>query len=61
MANFASAFFKFSTDDLPESARADVVRELHERATLSSRGPSRSSRCGDILSVSTSPNERCLG
>jgi AraC-like DNA-binding protein len=33
----ASAFFKFSTDDLPEAARADVVRELHERATLSSR------------------------
>ena len=33
----ASASFRFSTDDLPEAARAKVVRELHERATLPSR------------------------
>ena len=30
----ASASFRFSTDDLPEAARAKVVRELHEHATL---------------------------
>ncbi len=33
----ASASFRFSTDDLPEAARAKVVRELHEHATLPSR------------------------
>ena len=33
----ASASFRFSTDHLPEAARAKVVRELHERATLPSR------------------------
>ena len=33
----ASAFFRFSTDDLPEAARAKVVREFHEHATLPSR------------------------
>jgi AraC-like DNA-binding protein len=30
----ASSSFRFSTDDLPEAARAKVVRELHEHATL---------------------------
>jgi AraC-like DNA-binding protein len=29
-----TASFRFSTDDLPEAARAKVVRELHEHATL---------------------------
>jgi AraC-like DNA-binding protein len=29
--------FKFSTDDLPEAIRSDVVRELYERATLPHR------------------------
>ena len=33
----ASTSFRFSTDDLPEAARAKVVRELHEHATLPSR------------------------
>jgi hypothetical protein len=32
-----SASFRFSTDDLPEAARAKVVRELHEHATLPSK------------------------
>jgi AraC-like DNA-binding protein len=31
------ASFRFSTDDLPEAARAKVVRELHEHATLPNR------------------------
>lgn len=34
----ASACLRFSTDDLPESARAKVVRELHEHAALPSKG-----------------------
>jgi AraC-like DNA-binding protein len=33
-----SASFRFSTDDLLETARANVVRELHERATLPGSG-----------------------
>jgi AraC-like DNA-binding protein len=31
------AFFRFSTDNLPEAVRAKVVRELHEHATLPNR------------------------
>jgi hypothetical protein len=34
----ASTSFGFSTDDLPEAARAKVVRELHEHATLPNKG-----------------------
>ena len=34
----ASASFRFSTDDLLETARAKVVRELHEHAALPSKG-----------------------
>lgn len=33
----ASASFRFSTDNLPEAARAKVIRELYEHATLPSR------------------------
>jgi AraC-like DNA-binding protein len=33
-----TASFRFSTDDLLESARAKVVRALHEHATLPSKG-----------------------
>ena len=57
----ASASFRFSTDDLLETARAKVVRELHEQRPCPAReGPSRSSHYGIIVSVSTSPSERCL-
>jgi AraC-like DNA-binding protein len=34
----ASASFRFSTDDLLESVRVKVVRELHEHATLPGKG-----------------------
>jgi AraC-like DNA-binding protein len=34
----ASTSLRFSTDDFPEAARAKVVRELHERATLTNKG-----------------------
>lgn len=34
----APTSFGFSTDDLPEAARAKVVRELHEHATLPNKG-----------------------
>lgn len=37
-AQSASASFKFSTDDLPEAARAEIVRQLHEHTALPSRG-----------------------